>query len=183
MDAESEVDDTQTVTTEEVAKTDAVEETTAQVETEDKPEHTEFEIKQFERAKKAEAEAKKAKAELKALKDKPQASEKQDGGLTIKDIFALQNSKVHEEDVERVAKFAKDEGLSVSEALKNDELKAILDVRIEKRKSAEVSNTGGSKRSATKVSDEALLANAEKGIFPESEEDIARLWLAKHKKT
>jgi hypothetical protein len=164
MDAESEVIvETETDTTEEVDKTDEVEDTADDAGTEDKPQYTEFEKKQFERAKLAEAENKRLKAELDAAKHKPQTTEKQVGEVTFKDTFSLVQANVHADDVDRVVKFAKDEGITVSEALKNDELKAILGVRVEHRKTAEVANTTGSKRTTAKVSDEQLVEKAERG--------------------
>ena len=45
----------------------------------------------------------------------------------------------------------------------------------EMRNTALATNTGGSRRSTGKVSDETLLSNAKKGIMPESDEDMARL--------
>jgi hypothetical protein len=174
--------ETETDTTEEVVNTDEVEETTTEVETEDKPQYTEFEKKQFERAKLAEAENKRLKTELEAAKKKPQTPEKQGGEVTFKDTFSLVQANVHADDVDRVVKFAKDEGLTVSEALKNDELKAILSVRVEHRKTAEVANTTGSKRTTAKVSDEQLVEKAERGedVDPELLAD-ARMNLKKKK--
>ncbi len=155
MDAESEVQlETETQPTEEVVKT---EETATEAETE--PQYTEFEKKQHERAKLAEAENKRLKAELEIAKKKPQPSQ----DYTLKDSIAILGAQVHTDDVDRVAKFAKDEGITIAEALKNDELKAILGIRQEHRKSAEVANTSGSKRTSTKVTDEQLIQKAMEG--------------------
>lgn len=169
MSAEDEVSDTQTETTEEVDKTEEVEATTTEVETEDKPQFTEFEKKQFERAKLAEAEVKKLKAEL-ASKTKPQTSQKQDGELAPKDLYALMEAKVPQQDVDEVIKAAKLLGKSVTEALQDDLVKTRLSQLAEFRKSAEVTSSGASKRTTTKVTDEMLIEKSEKGddVDPEA---------------
>ena len=100
-------------------------------------------------------------------------------GLSTADIIAL--SKVHEDDVERVERYAKSEGLSVREALKNPELKAILDMREEQRATANASNVSNVRRGSTKIADDVLISNASNGKIPESEDDIARLIQAKMK--
>ena len=118
------------------------------------------------RAEKAEAAAKKPKGD-----DTPKNEEKPN--YSLKDIRALSN--VHDDDVERVEKFAKDEGITVAEAMKNSDLQAILRNRGEKRKTAEVAHTGGSRGGSSKTSDEKILDDFEKGILPETDEDIDRL--------
>ncbi len=120
----------------------------------------------FERAKKAEALKKEAPAAVVPA-------------LSISDIAAL--AKVNEEDVERVERFAKSEGVSIREALKNPELKAILDLREEQRNTAAAANIAPSRRGPTKVSDDVLLADAAKGNLPDSDEAIERLIAAKQK--
>lgn len=133
---------------------------------------------------KAEAEKQKEIAEnqrIRAEKAEKKTKEKVEPTSThsTSDIVAL--SKVHEDDIERVEKFAKDEGVSIKEALKNDELTAILNVRAEKRNVSDATNTGNSRRVSAKVSDEALIANASSGKLPTSDEDIDRLIAAKLK--
>lgn len=93
------------------------------------------------------------------------------------DIIAL--SKVHEDDIERVEKFAKDEGVSIREALRNEELTAILAVREEKRSTAQASNVSNVRRGAVKQTNESILSSARDGKLPESDADIARLMEAK----
>jgi len=117
------------------------------------------------RAEKAEEEAKKAKPV------EPPKSE-----ITLADLAVITNSKLHEDDIERVQKFAKDEGISLKEALKNEELQAILRIREEKRQVAQASNTGGSRRVAAQDSGKDILDKFERtGNLPESDEDIAKL--------
>jgi len=95
--------------------------------------------------------------------------------LSTMDAMLIMKSNVDIQDVDAVTKFAKMEGMTIVEALKNDELKAILAVRNEKRNVAEASHSGTSRRSSPKVSDDSLLANASKGILPDSDEDFRRL--------
>ena len=134
------------------------------------------------RAEKAEEEAKKAKeatppkTEGEETPKKP-AEEETPKNLpySLKDIRAL--NKVHDEDVERVEKFAKSEDISIPEALENDDLKAILRDREEKRATADASNTGKGRRGTSKVSGKELLRKfkVSEGELPESDEEIEAL--------
>ena len=118
----------------------------------------------FERAKKAEA--------------KPTA---QAQGLATSDLLAIMSAKVHEDDVERVERFAKSEGLSIKEALKSKELKAILGIRNEERETAVATNIATTRRTAQKPTAEVLLEKASAGQLPDSDDDIAALMAAKQK--
>jgi hypothetical protein len=146
---------------------------TPENETEQEEEQTDEELKKAqELARNQKIRAEKAEAEIKKLKSAEKETPKNDS-FSIKDIKAL--SSVHDEDIERVEKFAKSEGVPIHEALKNEDLKAIIRNREEQRKTAETANTGGSKRGTYKMSDETLLENFNKGIIPEKDEDIQRL--------
>lgn len=110
-------------------------------------------------------------------KVEPQTS-KQDG-FSIKDVMALSKANVSEDDVEIVEKYAKFEGISITEALKTTAVKAILAEKSEQRNVAEATNVSNARRGATQVSDDALLSAAAAGKLPESDEDIKRLIKAK----
>lgn len=110
------------------------------------------------RAEKAEAKAK----EKKATED-----------FSSKDIIAITRAGINDEDLEYVQKWAKLEGKSISEALNDSELKEILSVKEEKRKTALASNVATSKRPINKQSDETVLSNANKGIFPDDPAQLA----------
>lgn len=128
-------------------------------------EETEAKNKQlFERVKKAEA---------KPIESTP-------SGLSLADIHALRN--VHEDDVERIEKFAKLEGLSIKEALKNDDLKAILEKREEHRTTAAAANVSNVRRGPSKVNDETLLENARAGKISDDDADIERIVAAASKR-
>ena len=95
-----------------------------------------------------------------------------DEALTI----ALSKADIAPEDIEDVVEYAQFKKMSVLEALKSPVMKATLAEKNELRKSAAAVNTGGSRRAGSAgISDDRLLADAAKGIMPESETDMARL--------
>lgn len=112
------------------------------------------------------------KAEKKAKEGKPLEVS---GNSTTKDLVALMNAKIHDEDVSKVEKWAKFNNISIAEALKTAEMRAILDLSAEQRKIAEATNVGTAKRGNVKVSAETLESNARSGKLPESDEDIQAL--------
>lgn len=121
--------------------------------------------------------AEKAERLAKAPKD-AQTYQKQAlpaGDLSQGDMLAVLKANIHEDDMERVQKFAALEGLSIKDALKSDDLKALLSIREEKRQTASASNVGTSKRGTGKIADDILLENFKNGTVPESDDDIARL--------
>lgn len=167
MENDKEFEETLNTDEEETSKNDE------EQEEEQEEEQTDEElIKAQELAKNQKIRAEKAEAELKKLKSEKETPKNEDG-YSFKDQKALLS--VDEEDIERVEKFCKSEGLTPSEALKNEDLQAILESRAEKRKTAEASNTGGSRRSSNKMSDEKLIENFEKGIVSDKQENIDRL--------
>jgi hypothetical protein len=92
------------------------------------------------------------------------------GELAPKDLYALMEAKVPQQDVDEVIKAAKLLGKSVTEALQDDLVKTRLSQLAEFRKSAEVTSSGASKRTTTKVTDEMLIEKSEKGddVDPEA---------------
>ena len=120
------------------------------------------------RAEKAEKLAKTVKVEA-----KPQ---KVSGDLSTKDIYALMEAKVPESDIEKVQDIAKLKGISVSEALKLSLTKQILADESEQRQTASAANVGSTKRGSGKVSDGALMSEAEKGNLPDNDADFERLF-------
>ena len=99
---------------------------------------------------------------------------------SLQDIRALNN--VHDDDVERVEKFAKGEEISIAEALKNEDLQAILKNREEQRKTAEATNTGGGKRGTSGSTGKELLKKFRKTKdLPESDDEIEKLVAAELK--
>ena len=117
----------------------------------------------------------KIRAEKAEKKSKTETKPTSNSDLSGLDILTLSKANVDSEDVEEVVNWAKYKGVSVSEALKSNELNAILNVRKDMRVTANASNTGASRRQTGKLSDEALLNLARSGKMPESEEDLDRL--------
>lgn len=102
--------------------------------------------------------------------------------LSPADLVAVMNARVHEDDMERVERFAISEGITIREAVRNPEMKAILDVRAEQRNTAVATNVENVRRGVTKVSGDALIARAQSGNIPDSDDEIASLIQAKYKR-
>lgn len=99
----------------------------------------------------------------------------QESNLSVQDLYALMDAKVPSEDIDEVTDYAKLKGISITEAVKSNVIKGILKDKQEVRTSANATNTSSARRASSKQSDEALLANAAKGIVPESDKEIRRL--------
>lgn len=124
-----------------------------------------------------EARAKKAEAAIIKAKSKPKTeTAKVDTKLSTFDMLALQKANIEtEEDLDEVMNYAGYKKISVAEALKSNILKATLAEKAEIRTSALAVNTGTGRRASGAVSDSRLMADAQKGIMPESADDIAKL--------
>lgn len=96
-------------------------------------------------------------------------------GITTAELYSLVKANVPDDDTESVKRYARSNGMTITEALKEDECKAILKVRGEHRKTQEAANTGAAKAGKLKVSDDVLEANASKGILPQDDAGILRL--------
>ena len=157
------------------------EEVILDVETEEVAEETVEEIKA--RLAKAEelAHNYKIRAEKAESKSK-EAPKVAPNDLSSKDTIALIRADVADEDIEEVVEYAKLKKISVTDALKTNIMKTILEQKREERTVASATNTGTARRSNTRVSDEVLLDKASKGTLPETEEDMARLFNARHKR-
>ena len=113
------------------------------------------------------------KAEAKSKGTKPTVAT---GTLTPQDLLALSNAKIDADDLDEVLDYAKYKNVSIAKALKSSVVKATIAEKVEYRNSAAAVNTGATRRAnSAGVSDDRLLAEAEKGILPESSDDIARL--------
>ena len=122
------------------------------------------------RAEKAEAEVKKKETVVPSNESK----------LTPKDIYALMNAKVEEEDIEQVADYAKFKKISIAEALKSTAVKSMLEESTEHRITAQATQIRGGTRGVAKVSGEDLLSKAEKtGEVPETDEGMQAIFKAK----
>ncbi len=122
--------------------------------------------------------AEKAEKAAKSVKS-VEAPVQKTGELSPKDMLAVVNAKVAEEDLDEVVDYAKFKGISVTEALKTSAIKATLAERSEQRNTAVATNTGTARRGSTQMTGEALLSNAAAGKLPESDSEIERLIMAK----
>lgn len=156
---------------------EVVEETT---ETPDEPteEVVVEEVEAEEEAIDWEARAKKAEAAIIKAKSKPktEATHKTETKLSTFDQLALIKANIEtEDDLDEVVRWADYNKITVAQALQSNILKATLNEKAEQRLSALAVNTGTGRRASGAVSEARLLADAQKGIMPESAEDIAKL--------
>ncbi len=127
------------------------------------------------RAEKAEKLAKNSKVDTKV-------ETKEVGTLNSKDLLALMNAKVSEEDVSDVEDYAKFKGISLTEALKSSTVKNILAEKEEARKVALATNTGNARRVTKKVTGDDLLDEAAKGNMPDDVDALAKARIERKKK-
>lgn len=154
-------------------ETENLDSTNEEIEVEEVEEKEEY----SEREKQLYARLKKAEAELKAKPKTEVQAPKVDAKLSTFDMLALQKANIEtEEDLNEVVRWADYNKIPVAEALKSNILKATLAEKAEIRNSALAVNTGtGRRANAGAVSEARLMADAQKGIMPESAEDIAKL--------
>ncbi|MFA6078111.1 MAG: hypothetical protein WC724_03815 [Candidatus Paceibacterota bacterium] len=136
--------------------------------------------READKAKREKAEKKATDQEIRAkiaedkLKNKPQAKE---GELSQTDVFVLTKAGVEIEDLDTIKMLSKSYGISIQEAIKNDEIKEVLRIRKEKRSTAQATFTGKSGNSSGKVSDQTILDKFSKGEIPApGSSEAERLW-------
>lgn len=122
------------------------------------------------------SKAKEGKKETVLLKEEVKQTPKE-----MADLLAISRANLHEDDVERLERYARAEKMSIREALKDAEWQAIHALRVEQRNSAGATNVSKTGRAPAKVTDEVLLENAYRGKLPDSDYDIQRLIAAKAK--
>lgn len=111
--------------------------------------------------------AEKGSKENKPAVEETTTSAKQDD-LSTKDLYAVMNAKVHEDDLDEVVKAAKLLEKSIPEALKDTTVQAILEKRAEHRKTAEATSTRPSRAGAKKIDSDEILREASKGNIPDA---------------
>lgn len=122
--------------------------------------------------------AEKAERLAKASKEVPQVQQQapnKAGEISTKDLYALMEARVPQEDISEVQEYAQLKGISISEALKATVVKSILNEKAEQRTVASATNVGATKRGSGKVSDETLISKAAKGELPDNDDDMIRL--------
>ena len=163
---ENEQDVTLDVTEQEVEQVDEVETMRAELE----------KAKQIAENQRIRAEKAEAKAKVQTTQDKATAS-----SLNAGDMMAIKNADLDPQDMDIVEKFAKDNSISLREALAHPHAKAILAYEAELRTTAVASNVDGVRRGTIKVTDDTLLHNASANKLPTSDDDIERLIAARMK--
>lgn len=122
--------------------------------------------------------AEKAERLAKASRNEAPTTQKQTptaGDLGTKDLYALMEAKVPQDDIDEVTEYAKFKGISVAEALKSNVVKTMLSDKAEMRNTAQASNVGTARRGSAKVSDDVLLSKASKGELPDNDDDMMRV--------
>lgn len=92
-----------------------------------------------------------------------------DSDITLTELHSLLKANVPEEDTNEVRLYARSHGIDITTALKTEEVKAILRIKEEIRRTAEASATGGGRRGVSKPTNDELLEKAQTG-----EVDIAQ---------
>jgi len=146
----------------------------------DSAEETEVDYKaEFEKAKQiAENQrirAEKAESKLKNPDTTKRAETFKQDGLSPFDLIAVAKLDLNEEQLKEAMDYAKYKKISISEALKTPQIKATIALISENEKVAQASATGNGRRGSVQISDDLLLANASKGIMPDSDADLQRL--------
>jgi hypothetical protein len=149
------------------------------IENEDETTEEESEEEESDKEEKLTALEKKVKeleAQKKHWKEKAVKKEapKSDEGLSQKDLYALMNHGVHEDDIDEVVAFAKLKNIPVKDALQSNIVKSILKEKEEVRKSAEVTNTKTSRKSPQEKDADQILGQIRKGEFPTDAKDMVK---------
>lgn len=105
------------------------------------------------------------KETLQVKKEEPKISE----DVTRTELYSLMKANVPEEDTEETIIYAKSHGLTVTDALKTPELKAILRTRKEYRASAEAANMSGTRKGQSKPTIDQILEEARSGKISDVE--------------
>ena len=126
-------------------------------------------------------EAQKEHWRKKANEKKDEATPKE-GSVASRDLIALMNAKVHEDDISEVEDYAKYRGISIADALKSSVVKTLLSERAEQRNTALATNTSKARPSSSRLSDDVILKNASQGKIDDVEALVNARFNAKKNK-
>lgn len=84
-------------------------------------------------------------------------------GITLDEVYTLVKANVPGEDKDEAVLYARSHNLSVEEALKTPELKSVLKIRADYRKSAEATNMSGSRKGTLKPTHDQIINDANAG--------------------
>jgi hypothetical protein len=130
-----------------------------------------------EREKQYYARIKKLEGELKEAKKTKTEKTVDTGNLSQTDLLALAKLDIHEDDLDDVIKWAKNDGVSVREAYTS--YKPMLDTRSQQRQTAQATEVK-SARGKKPETNEAIIEKASSGDLKPTEENIAALVKARH---
>lgn len=130
----------------------------------------------YARMKKAEEDARLAKAKL--AEQKPEDKTDTEKSLSVKDLIALTNAKIHEEDVGIVEEYARFAKISFADALKTSVVKTLISEKEEARRTANATNVSNSRRSTSRPSNESIIAKARAGEKIDDPELLAEAIMA-----
>lgn len=159
---------------------DADETVNEEVDSETTEETTEQSNEELETLRKEVETLRNQKDHWKKKASKPsEPSQKKEAGsepqLSVKDSIALAKADINVDDIDDVLEFAKFKNMSVSDALNNNMVKAMLKDKEETRRTAQATSTKDGRRAPKQVSSDELLSNARKGNLPQDDNDIARM--------
>lgn len=119
--------------------------------------------------------AEKAEGKLKSGNSTGKGETSKQDSLSPFDLIAVTKANLNEEQLKEAMDYAKYKKISIAEALKTPQVKATIALIEENNKVAQAAATGNGRRGSAQISDDLLLANASKGIMPDSDADLARL--------
>jgi len=119
--------------------------------------------------------AEKAESKLKSGNSTGRGETSKQDGLSPFDLIAVAKANLNEEQLKEAMDYAKYKKISISDALKTPQVKATIALIEENNKVSQASATGNGRRGSVQISDDLLLANASKGLMPDSDADLARL--------
>lgn len=119
--------------------------------------------------------AEKAEAKLKNGTSTGRGETSKMDGMSPMDLIAITKANLDEEAIKEALDYAKYKKISIAEAIKTPAVRATIALIEENKRVSEASNTGSARRGTFKISDDALIENARKGILPDSDADMQRL--------
>lgn len=96
-------------------------------------------------------------------------------GITTEELYSLVRAGVPDEDTKEVKLYARSHGIDITTALKMEEVKSLLRVREEIRKSAEAAAISGSRRGSLKPTGDELIEKARSGQLPNTSKGMAEI--------
>lgn len=108
--------------------------------------------------------------DLKTSKQPQTQTKQEQKDMSSKDLYSLMEHKVPSKHIDEVVKASKILGKSIQETLEDGFVQARLKTLVEEEQTANATNTGGSKRTTTKMTDEQIVQRYMEGkdVDPEA---------------